>query len=136
MNPPATDVVATGGGQIWARVLNEVSAGQVRSILQNAQELWEENGRAFLRPSVGLRPNAERQIDKIRDLVRQVAGPNVEVELVEPQAEQVAEAKGDSGGNNEPQPAFKAEDDPLVQRAAEAFGAKIVNVQPKGTGHA
>ena len=134
--PQTADVVATGGGQIWARVMGEVSAGQMRSILQSAQELWEENGRAFLRPTPSFRVSAERKIDEIRDLVRSVAGPGVEVELVEPRAEQVGEAKVASGGNNEPTAAFDVADDPLVQRTAQAFGAKIVNVQRKGTGNA
>ena len=123
-------------GQIWARVLGEVSAGQVGSILRNAQELWEENGRAYLRPAPSFRASAERKIGEIRDLVRSVAGPGVEVELVEPKAEETGEAKVASGGNNEPVATLDVEDDPLVQRTARAFGAKIVNVQRKGTGHA
>jgi hypothetical protein len=113
--------------------MGEVSAGQVGSILRSAQELWEENGRAFLRPSHTLLPSAEQ---KIRAFVKQVAGPGVEVELVEPKPEKPGEAMTSEAGNNEPTPSIDAADNPLVTRTAQVFGATVVKVQRKGNGHA
>ncbi|MBN4052676.1 hypothetical protein JYU07_00165 [Roseiflexus sp. AH-315-K22] len=112
------------------------TTGQIGAILQNAQELWEENGRAYLRPTPSFRMSAERKIGEIRDLVREVAGPTVEVELVEPKAEQPEKAKADSAGNNEPAPALDVANDPLVAEAARVFDATIVNVQRKGNRNA
>ncbi len=106
---------------------------QVRAILESAEELWDRDGRAYLRPSVGLMTRAEQKLDEIRETVRGACGAGIEVEIVHSEAKSASEVGAPSGANNpEPDPSVAAEH-PLVQSVARAFGAKIVNVERKGT---
>ncbi|MCH8187193.1 MAG: hypothetical protein IIB66_00580 [Proteobacteria bacterium] len=106
---------------------------QVRAILESAEELWERDGRAYLRPSAGLATWAEQKLDEIRETVRGACGAGVEVEIVRSEAKPASEAGSATEANNpEPEQSVAAEH-PLVQSVARAFGAKIVKVERKGT---
>jgi len=128
-----------GAGVPWAKVVDSASTRQVRMLLESVEATWAESGQWVVTPKGPMGAMVRRRISDIEAAVRGVCGPGVRVELIDDGLDEGADGGDpgvDAGKNVDPSggeapDVAQAGEHPLVKKAAELFGARVVNVQRK-----
>ncbi|MFG0283099.1 MAG: hypothetical protein ACF8R7_01635 [Phycisphaerales bacterium JB039] len=118
------------GPGLWRRAIELSESRQLRALLGQAEPESVAGAVALVRAGPNVAPMIEAKRAAVESLLSQAAGRSMRLELA------ALEAAGSASGAEAPaqqgRPAGPApgEEHPLVRRAAELFGAKIVHVEP------
>jgi hypothetical protein len=103
-------------------------------LLESVEATWADSGQWVVAPKGPMGAMVRRRITDIEAAVRGVCGPNVRVELIDEGETEPSDPEQPAGNNvdsPEGESLDAAGEHPLVKKAAELFGARVVNVQRK-----
>lgn len=136
---PVANVRAESGSvalaEMWSRVMDAVESVPSIAVVAESMTPVERRGSVLrlARPSSGVR-FTDLQRERLEGVVESVFGARMRVEVVEaaPRGNAEADDGASAPGEREMDAAVRAEamNHPVVKKATELFGAKLIRVEP------